>query len=353
MRYFLTSVALLAVLLIGSTAFAQSPHSLQLNATGATPTILIGSTPGGTYTFPSGSGTVVVDNGTGVSTAWLLTGNSGTNAATNFLGTTGATDVVFKTNSVEKIRLVDGAVGKLTSPTAELILEETGDFVGAARLHLQNRIGSNGVLSENSAVDVADYGLKTKNGNQGNLRRENRLGYVRNFASNPTGEFQLVEDATGGTPIYTLVIAKTKSFLEVGNFGIGNTNPLYKLDVTGTLGVSGVLTASTGASGIVFGTGANATTLTSTATVARAISFPDGAGTVAVGSRGRVAAVAAATQTINNAAVTANCIIIVTIEGATQATFVVNARVAGASFNVVTNVALLATDFINYQIIVP
>jgi cytoskeletal protein CcmA (bactofilin family) len=46
------------------------------------------------------------------SAGWSLTGNSGTNPTTNFLGTTDATDLVFRTNNVEGMRLTSS--GDLT-----------------------------------------------------------------------------------------------------------------------------------------------------------------------------------------------------------------------------------------------
>jgi hypothetical protein len=65
---------------------------------------------------------------------------------------------------------------------------------------------------------------------------------------------------------------------------IGETNANYlSLGNTGiTTQVNGRLRVGTGSSGLILGTGVNATTFTSTATVARAISFPDAAGTVAL-----------------------------------------------------------------------
>jgi hypothetical protein len=41
----------------------------------------------------------------GASNGWLLTGNAGTNPATNFMGTTDAQDVIFKCNNVEYLKL--------------------------------------------------------------------------------------------------------------------------------------------------------------------------------------------------------------------------------------------------------
>jgi hypothetical protein len=48
--------------------------------------------------------------------AWLLLGNAGTSAATNFLGTTDNIDLVFRTNNTEKMRVfTDGDIGIGTS----------------------------------------------------------------------------------------------------------------------------------------------------------------------------------------------------------------------------------------------
>jgi len=44
--------------------------------------------------------------------AWNITGNSGTNSATNFIGTSDANGLVFKTNNIERMNV--DAVGKIT-----------------------------------------------------------------------------------------------------------------------------------------------------------------------------------------------------------------------------------------------
>lgn len=65
-----------------------------------------------TYAFNTGSNY----------TYWNLTGNTGTSAATNFIGTTDNTDLVLKTNSTERMRIT--AAGKIgigtAAPTASL-----------------------------------------------------------------------------------------------------------------------------------------------------------------------------------------------------------------------------------------
>lgn len=47
---------------------------------------------------------------TASSSSWLLTGNSGTTAGTNFLGTTDAVDLVLKTNNTEKARISSAGI---------------------------------------------------------------------------------------------------------------------------------------------------------------------------------------------------------------------------------------------------
>ena len=53
----------------------------------------------------------VLDSTGGGVSGWSLTGNSGTTAGTNFIGTTDNVDVVFKRNSIEGMRLQSGALG--------------------------------------------------------------------------------------------------------------------------------------------------------------------------------------------------------------------------------------------------
>jgi len=71
--------------------------------------------------LPASNGYVLSSTTAGVmswisppSSGWSLTGNSGTTAGTNFIGTTDATDLVFKTNSVEYGRFISGGGFKIT-----------------------------------------------------------------------------------------------------------------------------------------------------------------------------------------------------------------------------------------------
>lgn len=54
---------------------------------------------------PSGNDIEIASTGGGGGSGWALTGNAGTTAGTNFIGTTDAQDLIFKVNTQEKLRL--------------------------------------------------------------------------------------------------------------------------------------------------------------------------------------------------------------------------------------------------------
>ena len=91
---------------------------------------------------PSGSGTA----------GWGLTGNAGTNPATQFIGTTDAQPLAFKTNNVERMRvLTNGNVGIGTNtPSAKLDVD--GDIV--VRKTTISLTGAIDALNRNGASSV-------------------------------------------------------------------------------------------------------------------------------------------------------------------------------------------------------
>ena len=91
-------------------------------ATGTATGQAINITAVGFYTY---DGTVWQRIGTGA-TDWSVTGNTGTNPVTNFVGTTDAIDLSLRTNSTEKVRVTSGGnVGIGTLPTNSTVLDMT------------------------------------------------------------------------------------------------------------------------------------------------------------------------------------------------------------------------------------
>lgn len=93
------------------------------------------------YQFPTSNGSngqVLTTNGAGIvtwqspsaGTGWALTGNSATNPAINFLGTSDARDLVLRTNNTERLRIVSaGRVGINTSPNFSAQLHVNGNIM--------------------------------------------------------------------------------------------------------------------------------------------------------------------------------------------------------------------------------
>jgi Chaperone of endosialidase len=137
-------------------------------------------------------------------TGWGLTGNSGTTAGTNFIGTTDAKDLVFTTNNVERARLTSaGNLGiGITSPYAPL--QVAGSIVVGD--------GANSQLVWNMEL------ISTKTS-----PISNRI----NFGTDGTGyKFTIGKNQLG-------TVSDLLTIQDNGNIGIGTTNALGKLDVFG------------------------------------------------------------------------------------------------------------------------
>ncbi len=196
--------------------------------------------------------------------AWSLLGNAGSNPATNFLGTTDAQDLVFKTNNTERLRIVnevspstgtagDIVIGDTTRGTIrtnkELVMREDGDQYGTSVLRLRNRMGENGAIFETvgASASLVDFLFKTGPVVApivSNIRFEARTGSPSIKVTGNTTEWQFGQpDAINGGP--TLVIGAfgtgSNSALRIGNFGIGTISPTEKLDINGNLKFSGAL----------------------------------------------------------------------------------------------------------------
>ncbi|MGE3802177.1 MAG: tail fiber domain-containing protein, partial [Candidatus Kapaibacterium sp.] len=146
---------------------------------------------------------ILVADGTGVvhtrsvsslsNSFWSLTGNSGTNDATNFLGTTDGQDLVFRTNNVERARFDEATGGHLvpgTDDTYDLgsaALRWRDLYLGPASLHLVSTAAET-TTPRNWSVSVQE----TNGASEGNLRIAEGVNDLVNVT--PVGRVGIGED---------------------------------------------------------------------------------------------------------------------------------------------------------------
>lgn len=140
------------------------------------------------------------------SSGWSLSGNAGTTAGTNFLGTTDAQSLVLKANNTEWLRmLTTGEIGiGIAAPTAKLH-QDSGN--ATATYHKFTAGTTTGVTS----TDGFDVGIDTS----GNAQVRQREALPLGFFTNNTEKMTILSD---------------------GKVGMGITVPTESLHVYGTSG---------------------------------------------------------------------------------------------------------------------
>ena len=162
---------------------------------------------------------------------WSLLGNSGTTAGTNFIGTTDAQSLVFKTNNTEALRmLTSGNIGiNTTTPSYKLdINANTGGTGNPLRLQgLQAGATSDSIISSNAGIlrrlsiaQILSSGGWSTLGNSGTTAGTNFIG--------TTDAVDLVFKTNS---------AEGMRITSAGNVGIGTSSPNTLLDVNGGLAV--------------------------------------------------------------------------------------------------------------------
>jgi hypothetical protein len=150
---------------------------------------------------------------------WKLTGNSGTNPATNFVGTIDAQDLVLRTNNVEQVRVsAAGNVGIGSATPAQKLevvgnVRASGEFISTNANQARFIQGDYGLIHRNDGTNY--YMLLTDAGDQ-----YGSWNSLRPFRINdPTGDIFL------GGEVLTVKHGT--------NVGIGEPNPTRKLHLNG------------------------------------------------------------------------------------------------------------------------
>jgi hypothetical protein len=212
---------------------------------------------------PTGPTGATGATGTFTTNAWLILGNSGTTAGTNFIGTLDAQDFVVKTNGAaatnERIRtLVGGQIvqNRTTIQTGDVFSVYSDNYVGAINSTLgnwaingyANSTTGAGIYGENSAAGVGVFGTA-----QGNS-----FGVYGTNPANGAGVFGT--NAATGWGVYG---NSTSTGIGVQGFNNNNGTGVFGWDnftgVGSPLGLRGLVNNNTGFPLYAYNQGANGT----------------------------------------------------------------------------------------------
>ena len=159
---------------------------------------------------------------------WKIDGNSGTDDTTNFLGTTDAKDLIFRTNNINRLRL------KNDNPT--LLFSNTGNFSNSVTSS-SAVLGING--NTHSRLRITAGYSDSRNDSEGAS-----IDLHGNTSGINSGVLDLVSgsaasDTNNAIKFWTNTDGSTQQISAVingnGNIGINTNSPTQKLDIRGSV----------------------------------------------------------------------------------------------------------------------
>lgn len=180
------------------------------------------------YYFWNGSQWLLVSTqATTSSSNWAKTGNTGTSASTNFVGTTDAVDFVTRTNNTERTRIKStGEFGIGTSaPLNYLHITEPGQVSGISTSYVKGQIIT--ATGAGAAGGLSGPGFYFENLTNTATNRLMKMNYTSNAANKGILNFQAVSDNASTS------VAAVMALTHDGLVGIGTIEPTSKLMVDG------------------------------------------------------------------------------------------------------------------------
>ncbi len=151
---------------------------------------------------------------------WSLTGNTGTSASTNFIGTTDAVDFVVKTNNAARMRIKsNGFVGINTTAPTE-------------RLHVVGNFYLNGAFMPGGLAGTSGYILTSAGaGTSPTWTNPNSLAWALTGNNGTTASANFIGTTDNVSLRFRTNNVQRAIIDSIGNVGIGLNNPSYALSV--------------------------------------------------------------------------------------------------------------------------
>jgi len=180
--------------------------------------------------------------------SWLLNGNGGTTGA-EFLGTTDAHPLIFKTNNVERMQIKDnGVIGINTAPYDDTLIKASGDTYGVIASFESTRTSSDdiAVLGQVATTDYYGYGGKFIGGYTGVKAEVHPTGgyvyygfYSSVYGGTGTnyGKYSFVNGSGVNYGTYNTVLDDSDNATNYGSFNEltgNNKNYGFVADLSGT-----------------------------------------------------------------------------------------------------------------------
>lgn len=167
---------------------------------------------------------------------WSVTGNSGTVASTNFIGTTDNVDLRFRTNNTDKVTITTG--GNLginsTGPTRKLVINDanTTGYTSTGAVSMPDGLFQS--INNTANTNTTLSGLTFQSTNSSGNFQSGFIGVVSNSGAGAFAPEMVFGQRTGSA-----TYAERMRITSAGAVGINETTPGAELDVKGTSAVTG------------------------------------------------------------------------------------------------------------------
>lgn len=171
----------------------------------------------------------------GAGTTWSLTGNASTNPTNNFVGTTDAQDLVFRTNNAERIRVLSGGnVGiGVNNPGMKLAISSAGSQDGIKIVNTDATNGDAAILFSTEGGDKFTIGVRDPNSQNFHISRGGNLN--NNDLTLKQSDGNVGVGASSAIQKLHVQTSGSSDGMVIENLNAGDGDPTLRFDLNGAI----------------------------------------------------------------------------------------------------------------------